>query len=309
MSPDEIKRLNGRYYTESNPFVLKPFKIWAKEVDLKNKTILEPFAGKNNLIQMLSKMNLCKRFVSYDIKPTNKYVKKRNTLTKFPTGYTVCISNPPWLGRYSAKRRNLKYPNIAYDDLYKYCLELALNNCENVGFIIPATFLQSGLFRDRLQSVVFLNNIMFNDTENPVCLALFTKHSNDTAIYYDDKCAGMLKNLEKYVPNEPVDSTIRFNDKNGKLGLIGIDNTKEPSIKFCKGSKIHQEVKTSSRSITRINLDMTNKEINDLNDNFNKFRDDTQDVFLTPFKGLRSDGKYRRRLDYYMARKILTTYA
>lgn len=53
-------------------------------------------------------------------------------------------------------------------------------------------------------------------------------------------------------------------------------------------------------------MDMTNKEIDDLNDKFNKFRVDTQDVFLTPFKGLRRDGKHRRRLDHYMTRKILT---
>ena len=35
------------------------------------------------------------------------------------------------------------------------------------------------------------------------------------------------------------------------------------------------------------------------------YREKTQDVFMTSFKGLRADGKYRRRLDFKTARAIL----
>ncbi len=35
------------------------------------------------------------------------------------------------------------------------------------------------------------------------------------------------------------------------------------------------------------------------------FRDDTSDLFLTSFRGLREDGDYRRRLDYNLAKMIL----
>ena len=34
-------------------------------------------------------------------------------------------------------------------------------------------------------------------------------------------------------------------------------------------------------------------------------RASTYDVFLTAFKGLRKDGKYRRRMEYRLARDII----
>ena len=37
----------------------------------------------------------------------------------------------------------------------------------------------------------------------------------------------------------------------------------------------------------------------------NDFRRETYDIFLTPFKGLRKDFRYRRRLDYALARNIV----
>ena len=302
------KRKNGVYYTAKNPFILFQFKEWARDASIKKTRVLEPFAGSNNIIKMLKKIRMCNKFCSFDIDPQDKYVKKKDTLDDFPRGYDICISNPPWVGKYAAKRRNIKYPNIPYDDLYKQCLKLALDNCSFVGFIIPATFLQSNLFRERLQSVTFLNDVMFYDTENPVCLALFIDKSAKTKIYYNDKFVGFLKTLEKYIPKVKVSNTIQFNVKNGDLGLIGIDNTKKATIRFCKGSEIKQEIKSSSRSITRINMKLDQKEIDELNQIFNEFRTKTHDVFLTPFKGLRADGKYRRRLDYCLARKFLSLY-
>ncbi len=47
------KRQNGSYYTEGNPFVLKPFLRWASKIELKNRVVLEPFAGSNNIIKSL----------------------------------------------------------------------------------------------------------------------------------------------------------------------------------------------------------------------------------------------------------------
>lgn len=215
MSPDS-KRVRGCYYTESNPFTVRAFKPWARRARLKERTVLEPFAGSNNLIDMLDGLGLCGKSKSYDIRPASPRVAARDTIRDFPTGYEACISNPPWLGRYSAKRRGLPWPDIGFDDLYKHCLELALENCDHVGFIIPATFLHSGQFRDRLESVTFLNNHVFADTENPVCLALFAPHAtDDTEIYYDSKRAGSLKGLQKHLPQTEPDMSIRFNEPGG----------------------------------------------------------------------------------------------
>ncbi|MCL2844070.1 MAG: hypothetical protein FWE23_01255 [Chitinivibrionia bacterium] len=302
------KRMNGQYFTQNNPFENAAFREWCEICDFQNQTILEPFAGANNLIKMLKKMNVCKNFASFDIEPKNEAVIFRNTLLDFPKGYNVCITNPPYLAKNSATRRNLSYPNTEYDDLYKYSLSKCLENSENVGAIIPASFLNSGLFRNRLSHYVLLPSKMFDDTEHPVCLALFCNETRPIKIYDGQFFIGFLNDLEQKLPQCCDFSDLKFNDKSGKLGLIAIDNTVEASIKFVKGEDISPErVGFSSRSITRISIKTRNINslIKKLNTNLNKFRTDTADVFLTPFKGTRKDGKFRRRLDFSMARSLI----
>ena len=233
-----MKRELGQYFTTYNPFQNSGFLNWAYECDLSKTTILEPFAGSNNLINMLQNMGLCADFKSFDIEPKNKFVKRRDTLKNFPKGFKVCITNPPYLAQNSAKRRNLEFPNIIYDDLYKYSLEKCLENCDYVGAIIPASFFNANIFRERLSHYILLNSKMFNDTEHPVCLALFKKYSEDVDLYNDNKYLGKLSDLKKKLPKSNINMDIRFNVPNGNLGLIAIDNTIEPSIKFVNGEEI-----------------------------------------------------------------------
>ena len=305
------KRELGQYFTEYNPFENDGFLSWANECNLKNSIILEPFAGSNNLIQMLKKMQLCSRFVSYDIEPKSKNIIKQDTLINFPRGFGVCITNPPYLAQNSAKRRNIFFPNTTYDDLYKYALEKCLENTKYVGAIIPASFLNSKLFRDRLSHYILLNSKMFVDTTHPVCLSLFKPYSYDVDIYYNNIYINKLSILEKKLPKQHANKKIiKFNVPNGELGLIAIDNSIEPSIKFINGKEIDsKKIVVSSRNITRISLNKKyNLEvlINKLNKNLNNFRKSTYDIFLTPFKGLRKDNMYRRRLDYRLARNIIS---
>lgn len=304
-----MKRELGQYFTTYNPFQNSGFLNWAYECDLSKTTILEPFAGSNNLINMLQDMGLCTDFKSFDIEPKNKFVKRRDTLKNFPKGFKVCITNPPYLAQNSAKRRNLEFPNIIYDDLYKYSLEKCLENCDYVGAIIPASFFNANIFRERLSHYILLNSKMFNDTEHPVCLALFKKYSEDVDLYNDNKYLDKLSDLKKKLPKSNINMDIRFNIPNGNLGLIAIDNTIEPSIKFVNGKEISPErIRVSSRSITRIMIPTKykiNNIIEKLNYNLNIFRKETHDLFLTPFKGLRKDNYYRRRLDYKLAKKLI----
>lgn len=304
-----MKRELGQYFTTYNPFQNSGFLNWAYECDLSKTTILEPFAGSNNLINMLQDMGLCIDFKSFDIEPKSKFVKRRDTLKNFPKGFKVCITNPPYLAQNSAKRRNLEFPNIIYDDLYKYSLEKCLENCDYVGAIVPASFFNANIFRERLSHYILLNSKMFNDTEHPVCLALFKKYSEDVDLYNDNKYLGKLSDLKKKLPKSNINMDIRFNVPNGNLGLIAIDNTIEPSIKFVNGEEISPErIRFSSRSITRIMIPTKykiNNIIEKLNYNLNIFRKETYDLFLTPFKGLRKDNYYRRRLDYKLAKKLI----
>lgn len=311
------KRREGRYYTRGNPFVLPAFKRWADRRSIKRGTILEPFAGDNSLVRMLVETGLCTRSASFDIRPAGTGVRRRDTIAGFPSGFATCVSNPPWLGKYSARRRGLPWPRIAYDDLYKHCLDLALGSCRNVAYIMPATFLHwwGGLSRSaqldpekaaRLEAVIFLNTKMFRDTENPVCLALFGPDpSRHVSIYYDRRLAGRYADLGRHLPSCAGQPTFRFNAPRGRLGLVCIDDTTGPTIRFCRGSDLPHKIKHSSRSITRINLDIDDAGIATLNRRFGEFRRRTHDVFLTPFKGLRRDGMYRRRLDYVLARRFI----
>jgi len=299
------KRTQGQYFTQYNPFRNDGFLEWAESCNLKNETILEPFAGANNLINMLKNMELCNDFISFDIEPKNNDVKYKNTLTDFPKNYNVCITNPPYLAQNSATRRGLFYPQTRHDDIYKYALELCLRNCKNVAAIIPASFLNANIFRNRLSYYILLNTKMFDDTDCPVCLALFKEDSDDVKIY-DEQYVGLLSDLEKKIP-QGKNVEMQFNSPIGNLGLIAIDNTKEASIKFMEGAKIPaSKISVSSRAITRIQIDFSlDTLINKLNDRLSQFRAETNDIFLTPFKGLRKDNKYRRRLDYALARKLI----
>ena len=303
------KRANGVFYTSRSPFSLRPFKEWAHNIKLADMIVLEPFAGANSIITMLENAELCRRSSSFDIAPADKRVKIRDTITDFPAGYQICITNPPWLARNSATRRGLPFPTDQYDDLYKHCIDLCLQHCDYVGALIPASFLQSGLFTRRLAKYILLHQTIFDDTENPVCLALFNKrHSAGVKVYYDDRLIGDLADLQQYLPKQTEDRTIRFNDPAGELGFISFDNTKQPTIRFCRAEDIAgYSIKHSSRFITKIGGVGGNMSqiIQRLNRMIDEFRHETKDVFLTPFKGLRSDGQYRRRMEYALARSFI----
>ena len=44
-----------------------------------------------------------------------------------------------------------------------------------------------------------------------------------------------------------------------------------------------------------------------LNKELDATRKSTHDVFFAPFKGLRKDGKYRRRIDYEFVRNLIAS--
>jgi hypothetical protein len=305
------KRHLGQYFTQENPFDTPAFLSWAERCHLKRENILEPFAGSNNLIHMLKQMGLCNQFFSTDIEPKSSEVLQHNALVNFPTGFKVCVTNPPYLAKNSATRRGLSFPETQFDDLYKYALATCLANCPYVAAIVPASLLNAQIFRDRLTTYVLLNQMMFQDTEHPVCLALFEPQAHDIEIWDRQTYLGKLSYFESFLPSPKTKNAfpIQFNHPQGSLGLIAIDDTYQASIRFCLGEEIpSQKISHSSRSITKIKLTppISISVIQDLNNVIGQFRLNTHDIFLTPFKGIRSDGKMRRRLDFALTRLFLT---
>ncbi|MDR3111579.1 MAG: hypothetical protein LBU55_00175 [Elusimicrobiota bacterium] len=302
-----MKRELGQYYTVGNPFSLKPFKQWAKKANLKNEIVLEPFAGANNIISLLQNLGYAKCFKSYDISPNSDDVMYRNSLKDFPKNHKVCITNPPWLAKNSATRRNLPFPNPEFDDLYKFAIAKCLQNCEYVAAIIPESFITAGIFHDRLSRVISLAYEIFDDTEAPACLALWSPNlTYDFEIYRNSNYLGKYYDMQKLIPQINNNDRIEFNSNGANLGLFAIDNTDSASIRFCNVKELtNYKVSTSCRSIIKIKVNKKIK-VDDLNEILNDFRNKTKDVFLTAFKGLRKDGLYRRRLDFGLARKIIS---
>ncbi|MDR0950928.1 MAG: hypothetical protein LBM13_04805 [Candidatus Ancillula sp.] len=228
------------------------------------------------------------------------------------------------MAKNSATRNGLNYyDQNNYDDLYKYCLEVMLTKYDFVAAIIPESFLTANIFHEKLFAVISLTTQMFDDTECPVCLALWvsvTAKRNEGIelmnFYVYDKEELIGRYSELVSKSQCINSTkkikLKTNDKNGKIGLRGVDNTKNESIRFINGEEIDPNlIKNTSRAITRISVpynlskDDYLKIIKEANIILKEYRKVTHDVFMTSFKGLREDGKYRRRLDFKTAKKII----
>ena len=116
----------------------------------------------------------------------------------------------------------------------------------------------------------------------------------------------MMQELKKYRPPESSDRKIIFNAPQGNLGLLALDNNQEASIRFCPAEELgNYKVRQSCRAIAKIQVSGALR-IADYNDFIGEFRKNTWDVFLTAYRGLRKDGHYRRRLDYALARDIIS---
>lgn len=322
------KKLLGQFFTITNPFHIDIFYKWMDLIPKsKKETVIEPFAGANNIVKMIQDLGFTHQWNCYDIKPdlenaTPEYpIIQRDTIKNFPSDYFVGITNPPYLAKNSATRTGLKFPDTIYDDLYKVALDVMLNNLEYVAAIIPESFINADLFHNRLYAFISLTCKMFDDTSCPVCLALFIPTSqkqelelveDDFFVFAQNRRIGMYKDLGDKKPKSSIKIAWKFNDPDGIIGIRCIDGTVKPTIEFIYGEEIDRsKIKISSRSFTRISGLPCDINLNDFivkcNIKLNKYREDTSDIFFTSFKGLRKDNKYRRRLDFANAKMIMNS--
>lgn len=300
------KRVNGQFFTVANPFDCRAFLAWSRRAGLPEETVLEPFAGANSLIDHLKEIGKVRKWMSYDIESKTAGIIQQDTIADFPNGYSVCVTNPPWLAKNSAAFRGLPFPDTQYDDLYKLALTKCLDHCGYVAALIPESFIRANLHQERLHTFISLTKAMFNDTNHPVGLALFDPAPVDDVVIYSGKQrVGMLSELQQLRPPSANASEIRFNDPSGNLGLIALDNTKEASIRFCDVNELKDyRVSDKCRHITKMTVPWR-VNIRDCNNLIGTFREATKDVLLTCYRGIRKDGMYRRRLDWNLARDII----
>ena len=303
--------------------MLDPFRAWFASIPQAGQTtLLEPFAGANHIVELMRQAGFNNPWKSFDVAPPapsaqGVSVQQQDTLAKFPKGFEVVITNPPYLARNSAQRRKISYPETKFDDLYKHALDVMLQNTGFVAAIIPESFVVSGEFRDRLSHSISLTSKMFEDTECPVCLALFVPAKTkanpaDFELWDEGQFLGRYQDFAKVLAPAPKAQRIKwkFNDPAGSIGLRGVDNHKIASIRFVPGKEVDASlIKHSSRAVTRISGRPVDIDLDELvkcaNEALDDYRLRTHDTLMTPFKGLRQDGRYRRRLDFAAARHLL----
>jgi hypothetical protein len=315
------KRSLARYFTVKDPFDHPLFKRWAALVpNLPQLTVLEPFCGANHIPATLRRHGWANDWAAFDVQPPSQKdnalpqakPKKRDTIADFPAGFEVAVTNPPWLAKNSAKRRGLPFPDSPEDDLYKVALGAMLPRVPYAAVLLPESFLTQGIWRTRLLGVVSLADSPFEETEHPACLALFVpQHDGDFEVWRGLSRVGAFQDLASRLP-PPSGQALpwKFNDPKGSVGIRCVDNTRDASIEFVRGSTIPAaKIKVTSRSLTRLSGLPQGADVDAFlaaaQARLDDWRSQTQDTLLTAFKGVRADGLHRRRLDFANARRIL----
>lgn len=323
MNNNNNKKKYGQFFTTTNPFNNELFFKWFDLIKNKNDVeFIEPFSGSNNIVKMINDLGIKNKWHCFDIDNSNvnnfnKYeIKKCDTLKNFPKVANVAITNPPFLSKDSSTKSKIDFHDCNYDNLYKLSLDVMLSNCEFVAAIIPESFIVKKLFHNRLYAFISLKIKMFEDTEYPVCLALFIPENlkydinlekNDFLIYKDKNKSILFSEAKKDdIYCEFKDKNFKINTENGKILVYTLD-TANTFIRFLKS----EEIQKSTRHISKISFDNIDKyDLNVLIEKSNKilndFRKKTDDLFLTSFRGLRKDNLYRRILNYKYIKIILS---
>lgn len=313
----------GTFYTEGDPFDLTAFGEFARVSNLDRgvPSVIEPFAGSNNLIKKLEERY---RFdsLSFDINPQAEGVWEHDSIKEFPRHWhnypRMVVTNPPWLAKNSAKRKGLAFPDTTHDNLYKLCLDRCLDNVPYVAALVPASFIHSSYdCRRRLLSYTLIHSNKFFSTDYPTALVCFGEESyNHPFIYYDDECLGTLDELRSFMPSKMVDRKVTANVSDGILGLKVFDGLSGLNpIEFCNGYDLPAEsISSASRHYTRFSLELSENEISDMdgfisraNEVLLAYRMKSRDALLTPFKGKDATGKFRRRITYKEATRFLNS--
>jgi len=178
------KRSKGQFYTTNSLYILDGFEKPPDDI----KCVIEPFAGKGDLVNWVKKLNCDVNIQSFDIEPKIDNIIKRDTLLNPPDyNNTWIITNPPFLARNKSKDKTL-YDLYKTNDLYKCFIKSVVNqnNCKGGIFIIPAGFFFSSREIDvkcrdsfmknyKIIKVKYFEETVFDDTTTTVVAFSFEK--------------------------------------------------------------------------------------------------------------------------------------
>ena len=307
----------GQFNTKSDLW-LKP-QIINFINDSRCKIAYDPFAGAGDLLITVMEKLKFRSLLGLDIDETLDW-EINDSLINIPNFKgAIIVTNPPYIAKQSASRKGINlskyFSTTTYDDIYLLALDKVLEAQDYVVAIIPESFINSNYKqKGRLCSLTVLEENPFEDTENPVCVACFDgklKKYDEIKIYKSETLVGTLDEIYNIRIEPENNIKITFNTLEGWLGLWAIDGTDDISFDFKDNIKYDWEnrIKTSSRHLSLINIDIPKSKrgefINECNKIIKDIRSKSSDVLLTPFKGNTKSGKRRRRLDFRLARAIM----
>jgi len=286
------KKINGQYFTTISPFQGKAFEEWFAMIP-KEKPFLEPFAGSANLFQFIEA-----DWKGFDIEPKHKSVEKRNTITNFPIGFDVCITNPPYLAKNSASRLKLDV-SIKKEDLYLDCLDLMLENCDWVAAIIPSTFFLKAKNYERLMFWDKIDKKLFSDTDTPAGVAYFGPSLSKPRNFVNGE------EIKGFVFESKA--SIQYNSEKGNYVLSAIDKVNKRNIHISSDVGTFDRKKYLKNTSRNYVLFYSDKELDveKINLFIENWREQTKDFYLTSFKSLMKDGVYRKRISFDQVSKII----
>lgn len=178
------KKTKGQFYTTHSSYILDGFPAPPEDV----RCIMEPFAGKGDLLEWVQKTGCTLPIEAYDIDPKCPFTEQRDTLMD-PPNYadSWIITNPPYLARNKSDKKEL-YDKYETNDLYKCFITSVVqqNNCRGGIFIIPAGFFFSPrdidvrcrnefMKRFQITRVKYFEETVFDDTTTTIVAFSFEK--------------------------------------------------------------------------------------------------------------------------------------
>ena len=294
------KQKLGQYFSTTNIFHDEPFKIWADKIpNWETQSLLEPFAGACDILNYFPN----REWKCFDIDPIKENVEYRNTITNFPKGFDICITNPPYLAknRVSRLKQNIV---LKYEDLYLDALEQCLENCKFVSVIIPSTFIGCSKMKERCLIIDKIDKVAFSDTTNPVCVAYFVPYKVEKTLTFVNG-----KEIFLNTNNTPtsVKFDISFNSSDGNYIIEAVDKKAQRIFinTDLKNFDRKKYDKVSSRycAMFKVSSSIDSKKINNF---IEKWRKETQDYFLSSFKSpINSNKFYRKRISFKQLKWVI----
>lgn len=281
------KKEKGQFYTTNYNYILNGFGF---PVNQKDKKIIEPFAGRGDLINWIKEYHIKIPIEAYDIDPKNQHIIHQDTLIN-PPDYTESwiITNPPYLAKNKTKEKDI-FDKYSLNDLYKCFIKsicMSDNQCLGGIIIIPAGFFfgtrksDCGIRNEfmsiyKIIKIKYFEETVFSDTTTTVVAISFEKSDTLLKSQLVEWCflpTGNIKLLNMDSDNDwviggeiynlPTDSKIKIKryiegiplkkgDYLTSLTLNALDNGKDKYIKLEFIPNYIYPAKNSSRTYATI---------------------------------------------------------